>query len=318
MNRRTSPLPFGPEQMGKLTVVADDLALFAEVVDAGGFSAASMRTGVSKSSLSRRISELEALLGAPLILRNSRHFEVTENGRQVYQHGKSIRAEMNAAMVAIHGHASEPHGALRIASPIALTSSIVGRVAAEFARTYPQVRIFLYTTKGPVESSTETFDLILLPSTQTLPNSDMVAHRLAIVPYCLFAAPSVAKAAGDSGDPQSLRGMDGIGWGSLDHSPQWRLIGPQGQEVDIALHIRFSSDNLNAIHEAALSGLGIARLPRALCRDDLEHGRLCIVVPEWRPPSIPIYALYASRRHISVAGKFFLAALTKAINELLI
>lgn len=318
MSRRTSPLPFGPEQMGKLTVVADDLALFAEVVDAGGFSAASLRTGVTKSRLSRRISELEAILGATLILRNSRHFEVTESGRQVYQHGSAIRAEMHAAMVAIHGNASEPHGVLRIASPMALTSSIVGHVAAEFARTYPQVRIFLSTTKGPVESSTEIFDLILLPSTQALPDSDMVAHRLATVPYCLVAAPAVVEAAGNPADPDALDGMDGIGWGSLNHSSQWHLIGPHGTEADIDVHIRFSSDNLEAIREAALSGLGIARLPRALCNADLEQGRLCLVAQDWRPPSIPIYALYASRRHISVASKFFLAALTKAIDERMI
>ncbi|MFC3106819.1 LysR substrate-binding domain-containing protein [Undibacterium arcticum] len=314
MMRNVNTLPFGPERMRKLTDAANDLMLLAEVIDAGGFSAASVRTGVSKSRLSRRISELEALLGVALLLRNSRHFEVTEIGQQLYQHGRYIRSEMNAAVAAVHDNQAEPHGSLRIASPIALTSMIVGRVAAEFARANPRVRVSLSTTKGTAESLTELFDLVLLPSAQSLPNSDMIAQRLALSPYVLVAAPAVVNAADNPVNPAALQGMDAIGWGSLDETSRWHFIGPNDQHADVEVRIRFSSDNLTVIREAALAGLGIARLPLALCREDIERSTLCVIAPGWAPPPMSIYALYASRRHISAAGKLFLSTLAEAIN----
>lgn len=80
------------------------------------------------------------------------------------------------------------------------------------------------------------------------------------------------------------------------------------------MRIRFSSDNLTVIREAALAGLGIARLPPAFCRHDIEQKKLCVVMPGWSPPPMSVYALYPSRRHVSNISKLFLAALTLQFN----
>lgn len=314
MIRKANVATFGPERVTQLAGAADDLMLLVEVIDAGGFSAASTRTGVPKSRLSRRISALEELLGVNLLLRNSRHFEVTEIGQQLYRHGCSIRSEMSAAMTLAHDSQAEPQGSLRIACPIALASVIVGRVAAEFAMAHPGVRLSLSTTKGTVESLANHFDLVLLPSAQSLPDSDMIVQRLALTPYVLVATPAVIAAAGNPAHPEALHGVDAIGWGTLDESARWHLIGPDDQHVEVETRIRFSSDNLMVIREAALAGLGIARLSPSLCREDLAQGRLCVLLPGWAPPPMSIYALYASRRHISIAGKLFLAALTRQFD----
>ncbi|MES2263681.1 MAG: LysR substrate-binding domain-containing protein [Pseudomonadota bacterium] len=315
MTRATSPPRFGPERMTQLASAADDLMLLVEIIDAGGFSAASARTGVPKSRLSRRIAGLEERLGVNLLLRNSRHFEVTEIGQQLYQHGNTIRAEMAAAVSLAQDSQGEQFGSLRIACPIALASFIVGRVAAEFAMAHPHVRISLSTTKGTPESLPDHYDLVLMPAAHRLPDSDMIMQRVGLTHYALVATPNVAEAAGHPCDPDALRGCDAIGWGALDDTSRWQLHGPDGRQAEVDLRIRFSSDNLMVIREAALAGLGIARLAPTFCRQEIEQGKLCIVMPGWAPPPMSIYALYPSRRHVSNVGKLFLAALTLQFNQ---
>jgi len=311
MTKRLGAEQFGLERLSQLAGAADDLMLLVEVIDAGGFSAASVRTGVSKSRLSRRIASLEGKLGVNLLLRNSRNFEVTEIGEQLYQHGSSVRSEMQAAMTLVRDTQGEPCGTLRVACPVALLEDSVGRIAAEFSLAYPRVRLCLSTTMGTVESQTKHADLVLFPSTKDLPDSDMIVHRVALAAYILVAAPAVLKAADYPTHPDALSRMDAIGWGSADESARWRLVGPNNEQADFETRVRFSSDNLMIIHEAALAGLGVARLPEMQCRRHIEQGQLCVVMPGWAPPPIPIYALYPSRRHISIAGKLFLNELVK-------
>jgi DNA-binding transcriptional LysR family regulator len=313
MTQKPAMHHFGPERMRETTGTADDLLLLVEVIDAGGFTAASNRVGIPKSRLSRRISALEAQLGIHLILRSSRRFEVTEAGQRIYEHGRTIRNEMRAAMASALNQPAIPAGKLRIACPIALASLVVSRVATEFAVRNPHVRVSLATTKGTPESLSEQFDLILLPSSQSLPNSEMVAQHLTTAPFVLVAAPLVCEAIGKLREPEHMRGCDVIGWGSLDDSTRWHLVNQGGKSVDVNVHIRFSSDNLLVIRDAALQGLGIARLPIAHCAREIEEKKLHIVLPGWAPPPMSIYALYPSRRHISTAGMLFLKALKEAM-----
>ncbi len=313
MTRPSKPPPFGPERISQVASAADDLMLLVEIIDAGGFSAASARTGVPKSRLSRRIAGLEALLGVNLLLRDSRHFEVTEIGRLLYQHGVVIRSEMGAAVALAHDSQGHLYGSLRIACPVALSSMLVGRVAAEFALAHPWARISLTTTKGTLESLPEHYDMVLMPAANGLPDSDMIMQRLGVVPYALMAAPQLAASLGADvdADPQLLRGRDAIGWGALDDMSRWQLCGAGEARAEVDLRIRFSSDNLVVIREAALAGVGIARLPLSFCRSDIAQGKLRVVLPGWAPPPMSIYALYPSRRHVSNVGKLFLAALTR-------
>ncbi|NYT56977.1 LysR family transcriptional regulator, partial [Eoetvoesia caeni] len=285
MTRRHSIEEFGPERVSKNDCAADDLILLAEVVDAGGFGAASLRTGVSKSRLSRRIATLEEQLGVTLLLRNSRNFEVTEIGRQLYQHGRRVRAETYAATTLAKDNQGEPYGTLRVACPTALVSEYVGRIASEFALANPRVRICLNTTMGTAASQASHADLVLVPSVKGLPDSDMIVQRLAVFRYVLVATPAVAEAAGRPVHPNALEGVDAIGWGGTEESVRWHLEGPGQEHVEVETRVRFSSDNLMVICEAALAGLGVARLPEALCRPYIEKGRLCVVTPGWAPPS---------------------------------
>lgn len=82
------------------------------------------------------------------------------------------------------------------------------------------------------------------------------------------------------------------------------------------MDVRFSTDNLLLIREAALAGVGVAQLPYVLCRRDIEEGRLRVIAPDWAAPQVGIYALYPSRRALTLAGRRFIDALEEGMASL--
>lgn len=299
-------------QMQELIDVPHDLMMFVEIVEAGGFSAASQRTGIPKSRLSRRIAALEKRLGVALLMRNARHFEVTELGQEMFQRGLKIRDEARAALAMADDGRSEPSGALRVACPIALSSFLVGDVAIAFARSYPRVCLTLKTTDGSTPG--EHFDLIIQPARRALADSSMVAQQLTASPYVLVASPQLIEEVGFPENPRHLAEWPVIGWSFDEHASKWPLCGPQGETTLISVKARLHSDSLLVIRKAAIAGIGVAQLPLVLCKKDIDAGRLRVVAPGWAPVPMSIYALYPSRHHLTHAGRLFLAALSQALS----
>lgn len=300
--------------MQELIDVPHDLMMLVEVVEAGGFSAASQRTGIPKSRLSRRIAALEQRLGVALLVRNARHFEVTEIGQAMFRRGLTIRDQTRAALVLAQTGRDEPAGALRVACPIALASFLIGDIAIAFARSHPRVCLTLKTTDGSVPD--EHFDLIIQPSRQRLADSSMVAQPLMASAYVLVAAPQFIEASGLSSDPWHSVEWPSIGWSFDDHASRWSLSGPQGQRRVVPVRPRLCGDSLLVIRKAAIAGLGVAQLPQVLCQKDIDEGTLGIVAPGWAPPPMSVYAMYPSRHHLTRAGRLFLAALAESLSPL--
>jgi len=298
--------------MQELIDVPHDLMMLVEVVEAGGFSAASQRTGIPKSRLSRRVAALEERLGVALLMRNARHFEVTELGKEMFQRGLKIRDETRAALAMAQEGRDEPSGALRVACPIALASFLIGDIAIAFARKHPQVCLTLKTTDGSAPD--EHFDLIIQPARRALADSSMVAQQLMASPYVLVASPTLMEEAGFPQDPRQLMEWPTIGWSFDEHAAKWTLWGPQGETATVPVKARLHSDSLLVIRKAAIAGIGVAQLPQVLCQKDIDEGSLGIVAPGWAPFPMSVYALYPSRHHLTHAGRLFLAALSQALS----
>ena len=297
--------------MHELMDIPHDLLMLVEVVEAGGFSAASQRTGIPKSRLSRRISALEKRLGVALLVRDPRHFEVTELGQELFQRGLKIRDETRSALTMAQDSRDEPSGTLRVACPAALSALFIGDVAIAFAHTYPRVCVTLKTTDGTTPD--DHFDLIIQPARQALADSSMVAQQLMVSSFVLVASPGLVDAAGFPAGPRSLAGWPAIGWSFHEHASKWTLWGPGGETAEVPVKVRFHGDSLLVIRKAALAGIGVAQLPKLMCQKDIDEGALGIVAPGWAPPPMSIHALYPSRRHLTQAGRLFLAALSQAL-----
>lgn len=298
--------------MDETSGVADDLMALVAVVGAGGFSAASHRFGIPVSRLSRRVSALEKRLNVSLIVRSSRTFKVTDIGHRLYLHGLTIRAETQTALSVARESHNEPSGPLRISCPMALSALLVGPLAIDFIRRYPRVSITLDSTDGRPSAFSDPVDLLIRPSAQALRDSSLVMRKLSDVPYVLVASPAVCGALGPCASPADLHDAPAIGWTFRSQPSRWQLAHPDGAEAEVDVRVQFTSDSLAQIREAAIAGLGVAQLPVSMCGKDLESNRLCVIAPGWAPPLISLYALYPSRRDLTLAGRRFLELLCEA------
>lgn len=296
-----------------MTIVFNDLALLALVVEAGGFTRASHISGITTSKLSRRIGELERQLGVQLIDRNSRHFAVTAVGMDLYRHGAAIRAEGQAALDLAEATLSEPRGPLRIACPIMLSQLAVGEICVKFAKRHPAVQLTVDATDGTLATQLDRHDIVLCAAVSGLPSSDYIARQLMLTPYEIVASPAWLDSVGEIRSAQDLAGRDAIGWWDSTNAPRWALSGKDGASVDVPILARFITNNLAVARSAALEGLGMARLPRPMCTPDLASGILRRVLPDWSPAPISIFAVYNSRRSLTVAGRNFLDALNTGL-----
>jgi DNA-binding transcriptional LysR family regulator len=294
---------------------ASDLVLFVEIVDAGGLTAASRRTGIPKSRLSRHLSRLESELGVHLIHRGARRFSVTDIGMQIYECGATIRAQATTAGDLAHGAMARPSGTLRVACPMALVQAIVGDFTVGFAAEFPGVNVTLETTHGDASPPEGTYDLFVQPSSGGLVDSGMVAQKIVVAPYALVASPALLDRIGRPRDPAALNGAPAIGWKADGYSARWRLVDRRGKDTEIATRLVFSTDHLMVVEQAALQGLGIARVSARLSWHHLERGSLELAMPGWAPPALTIYALVPSRRAVTVAGRLYAERLVATLKS---
>ena len=294
---------------------ASDLVLFVEIVDAGGLTSASRRTGIPKSRLSRRLSRLESELGVHLIHRDARRFSVTDIGMQIYECGATIRAQATTAGDLAHGAMARPSGTLRIACPMALVQAIVGDFTVRFAAEFPGVNVTLETTHGDARPPEGTYDLFVQPSSSGLVDSSMVAQKIVVAPYALVASPALLDRIGRPRDPAALNGAPAIGWKADGYSSRWRLVDRRGKDTEIATRPVFSTDHLMVVEQAALQGLGIARVSARLSWHHLERGSLELAMPGWAPPALTLYALVPSRKAVTVAGRLYAERLANTLKS---
>jgi DNA-binding transcriptional LysR family regulator len=294
----------------------DDLILLAEIIAAGSLSAASRKTGISKSTMSRRMDDLEKSLGVHLLHRGPKRFSATEIGASICERGLKIKDELSAVIGIADGHTRHPTGSLRIICPAVLSELFVAEFAIAFAKEHRDVRLTLDTSGGSFSTKMDHYDIAIQPARETLANSQLVRRKLTRAPYSLVAAPALLGSLGK--EPSSLNNLKscpGIGWAADDFSSRWKLINQNGKAAEIDVTLAFNGNNLGVIRRAALAGLGLARLPLPMCETDLREGRLVRPLANWSPPSVTVYALYSSRSSLTLAGKLFISGLALNLRE---
>lgn len=302
--------------MDKLFGMLDELMAFVSVVDAGGFNAAASRQGVPSSRLSRSVAALERRLDVALLVRTSRRFEVTPIGHRVHEQGVAIRERMRDVVVAAEEGRNELSGHLRIACPMVLGALVVSGVAMSFMKRHPEVRLTIESTDGRNRPFSEPVDLSIQPMLQPLHDSGLVARKLVDTPYVLVAAPALQHGIPEMPGPTDFPRIPAVALTFFERLDVWTLRHAVHGSREMPIDLRFASDNLLLVRDAAVAGMGVAQLPLSLCRPDFETGRLQLVAPDWRPPQVSLHVLYPSRRALTPAGRAFIGALADAFAPL--
>ena len=231
----------------------EDLRTFIAVADSGGLSLAARRLGVSKSIISRRIFRLEEALGVQLLARTTRGVCLTESGLTFREHACRVCGEMDIALETILP-AAELCGHLRIAAPLSLGSTHFAPVFAELARKHPRLQVQASYGDRFVDVVAEGFDCAVRVG--HLPDSSLVARRIASMRSKLVASPDYIRRHGTPETPDELLVHEAL----LQGSEPWQLVdGPR--TITVRPQGRFKADNAVALATAAVAGLGIAKLP---------------------------------------------------------
>lgn len=293
----------------------NDLYYFAQVVDHGGFAAASRAVGLPKSTLSRRISALEERLGARLLQRSTRRFSVTDVGRTFYAHCKAMLVEAEAAHDAIALSRSEPRGLVRVSCPIALLQTNVGVMIADFLAENPQVEIRLLALNRPVDVIGEGVDMALRVRRPPLEDTDLVLRVFSERRQCLVASPALVESLGAPAVPTDLARFPSLGRGAAGQE-RWELVGPAGAQATIAHEPRLATDDMVALRTAACRGVGVVHLPLMMVRDELRRRELALVLPDWAPRAEIVHAVMPSRRCVLPAVRALVEFLTARFKQL--
>ena len=274
----------------------NELFLYAKVVEYGGFAAAGRALNLPKSTLSRRVSQLEARLGARLIQRSTRQFQVTDIGQAYYRHCVAMIAEAESAEDVIAFNKSEPRGVIRLSCTTALLNYWVAPMLAQFMAQCASVELNVKSFNRKVDIISEGYDMALNLCFPPLESSELVMKVLAKSPQVLVASATFLQSAPLPLVPADLVGLPSIHWGNPLLQYLWELTGPDGTTAQVLHTPRLISDDMSTLKNAALAGVGIANLPRMVVKEELADGRLIAVLPAWQPAEGVITAVFPSRR----------------------
>ncbi|MBK9130934.1 MAG: LysR family transcriptional regulator [Gammaproteobacteria bacterium] len=294
----------------------NDLYLFAQVVELGSFTAASRVAGLTTSRISRRIADLEERLGIRLLHRTTRKLALTPIGEQYYQHCRTIVSEAEAAAEVVEQVQAVPRGRVRVTCPALTAQSELGPIITEFMQRYPEVQLSLLATDRMVNLIDEGIDVAIRFRIQPLEDSSLVARTLGQSRTYLVAQPAFLDRHGRPGQPGDLARFASVAKSRHDTGYAWNLTNAAGETAVVPYRPRLDSTDWLVLRQAVLDGLGIGAIPDELCQQDIEAGRLEIVLPDWHPPGDSLHIVYISRRGLLPAVRTFIDHAAERLAEL--
>jgi DNA-binding transcriptional LysR family regulator len=278
----------------------NEILVFARVVQTGSFTTAATRLGMPKSTVSRKVSELEERLGSRLLQRTTRKLSVTDAGRIYYDYCLRIVADVEDAERAVSGLQDRPRGLLRVTAPV--NCAFLGPIVSAYLKRYPEVQLELLCTERTVDLVEERFDVGIRGG--GLVDSTLVARSLGRSGYFLVATPAYLKERGRPRAPEDLKKHDFFFFGTGLDSAVVRLQNGE-RSAQLALTPRMVVSDNDILYSVATAGLGVALLPAFLCVADLRARLLERVLRDWTAPSTPVHVVYPSQRHLSPKVKTF-------------
>ena len=287
----------------------DDLTDFVLVANHSGFAQASRASGRPKASLSRKVMDLETALGVRLFERGARTVRLSAEGVALLERASGPLREITEAANFLRDRRSQPYGLLRISVPNLIGQLAMGRIAAEFTMAYPDVQLSIKVEDRDVDLVNEGYDLVIRVNPEH--NSELVGRCFARDQVLIVSTPNVKKCFTSASHKAVFR-LPVIVRGSSGDTNSWHLVGGTVKEIPIRKVLQLPL--LAMIRDAALTGIGAARLPRLLVADDLVAGRLVAWGAANDQPS-ELWALHTSKRLPSAKVKAFTTFLETAFQK---
>jgi DNA-binding transcriptional LysR family regulator len=265
----------------------EGLAIFAKVVETRSFAAAAAELKLSKATVSKAVSRLEAKLKTRLFNRTSRRIALTEAGRQLSDRASHILAEGEAAEDEALARSTAARGVVRLAAPMSFGVLHLAPLLPEFLAEYPEVSIDLHLSDATVDMIGDGFDAAIRIA--VLPDSSLIARRLCGMPRYLVGSSDYLKKHGRPRHPLHLAEHVCITYGHGAAAETWRFTDANGKSASVRPSGPLRVNNGDAMLPALIAGVGLAVLPEFIVRDALADGRLERLLADWSLPAGAVY-----------------------------
>ncbi|AZG09625.1 LysR family transcriptional regulator [Pigmentiphaga sp. H8] len=271
-----------------------NVAVFVEVAKARSFTKAASALDLPKSTVSRRIRELERDVGLRLLKRSTRIVQLTEEGMNYYASCRTLLEGLEATHDELLSARHRVQGHLRVAIPTSFALRLIDNLPA-FAAKHPELHMEFDFTMRPVDPVSENCDIAICFGEPA--DSGLTARKLADIPMYVYASPAYLAAHGEPAVPADLSTHTCVLGTRIDHVGNqgvWRLRSGR-RRIEVMVGGTMSFNSVGIIRQVVQAGGGLAILPEKLCRQDVQEGRLVRVLDDWSAPPVSAYALTATR-----------------------
>lgn len=291
--------------------------MLVAVTEAGSLSSASRALKVPLATLSRKITDLEALLGTRFLIRTTRKLTLTDAGVAYVAAARRILEQVDEAERNALGEFTTPKGELVITAPLMFGRLHVLPVVADFLAAFPQISIRLMLADRHVDLIDDRVDMAVRIG--ALPDSSMVATRIGSMRTVVCASPALLLEQGEPKHPQALSTYPCITVESPMPSPSWRFrdAGNGSGAIDIAMRPRLVVSTPEAAVDAAALGVGVTRVLHYQVANALQAGALQILLKGFEPAPSPVHLVHASRGAMPLKMRCFIDFAAPRLRALL-
>ena len=286
----------------------NSIEAFVEVADKASFTKAAIGLGVSKSHISRQISDLENRLDAQLLIRTTRKITLTEVGQAFYLRCTDILNSLNDAEQAVIDLQEKPRGRLRFTVAAGFGEDFVTPAAVTFMQRHPDLSIEIDFTNRLVDLIADGYDLAIRAG--ILKDSSLIARRIASRELFICGSPNYFKNNSKPDTPSGLVNHNCL----IGTLPTWRFR-DGSRNFDMRIEGNWRSNNGKALLHAARNGLGLVQLPAFYVKDDLEKGTLISILDDYKPADTAVWAVYPHNRHLSAKVRLFVNFLAEELSD---
>jgi DNA-binding transcriptional LysR family regulator len=279
------------------------LRAFVKVVELGSFSEAGRQLRLSRSAISKYVSELEQSLGVQLLNRTTRHASPNENGQAYFERALAVLADLDAADQAVAQAQATPRGLLRVNAPMSFGTLQLGPAVADFMADYPELQIHLVLSDDQLDPTQGGYDVTLRIA--DLESSSLIARKITGIERVICASPDYLLKHGTPATPAELRKHSLLTYGFLLTGNQWKLTGADGDHW-IQPSWTLCANNAEVLCDAAVKGRGVALLPTFIAGNALRAGSLRSFMADFKAPPLSLYAIYPPTRHLAVKVRLFI------------
>jgi DNA-binding transcriptional LysR family regulator len=288
----------------------DGMVIFTQVVECGSFSGAAIATGHSNSYISKTVNKLETRVGVRLLNRTTRSISLTPEGQVYFEQCQQLVLDAHDAISLLTQSHIEPKGVLKVSCPTSFAESHLQDVVSEFMHQYPEVNLVLDLNDRHVDLVQDGFDLVIR-ATEQLAESSLVCRKIYSCKAYTVASHDYLKRFGEPKSPEQLKSHQCICYSNLKQATKWGYSHNNGTDSQVEVKAKLLCNSASMELAMVLAGHGVCRLPEFVIEAALKDKTLAILLSDYLAPTIDVYAIYPSRKHLSPKVRCFIDLLVE-------